>query len=80
MATRTIRVDDLTGETLYGDGTPTRFELEGVEYEIDLTPANEARLREAFAPFVDAAVRSRRAHYRRTALPRSEPKKNRPRN
>lgn len=78
MATRTVRVDDLSGEILYG-GAPVRFELEGIEYEIDLSSANENQLREAFAPFIEAATRARHAHYRRTTLPRSEPRRSRPR-
>lgn len=34
-----------------------RFALEGVEYEIDLSPHNLERMREAFAPYIAAGRR-----------------------
>ena len=49
-----ILVDDIDGgpaeETL-------SFSLDGVSYEIDLSSANAARLRENFAPYVGTARR-----------------------
>lgn len=57
MATRTISVvtDDLDHSQ---DNVGTyRFALEGVEYEIDLSAHNLARMREAFAPYVEAGRR-----------------------
>ncbi|WP_019030709.1 histone-like nucleoid-structuring protein Lsr2 [Salinispora arenicola] len=57
MATRIQRivVDDLDGST---DEIGTyRFALEGVEYEIDLSQANQQRLRAALAPFTSAGRR-----------------------
>ncbi|GAA4263951.1 histone-like nucleoid-structuring protein Lsr2 [Dactylosporangium darangshiense] len=58
MARRIVRelVDDL-------DGTPAaetvRFGVDGVLYEIDLSAANAARLREELAGFIRAGRRSR---------------------
>ena len=51
---RTV-VDDLDAST--DDVGTYRFALEGVEYEIDLSPANLQRLRAALAPFTCAARR-----------------------
>ncbi|HEX5541517.1 MAG TPA: Lsr2 family protein [Micromonospora sp.] len=59
MARREIVIytDDLDGT----EGAETvRFGLDGVQYEIDLSEKNEAKLREALAPFVDAARRPAR--------------------
>ncbi|MEU5554273.1 Lsr2 family protein [Micromonospora sp. NPDC047793] len=57
MATRTIFVvtDDLDHSQ---DNVGTyRFALEGVEYEIDLSAHNLARMREVFAPYIEAGRR-----------------------
>ncbi|MET7752362.1 Lsr2 family protein [Micromonospora sp. NPDC005367] len=57
MATQTVVLitDDLDHST---DNVDThRFALDGVEYEIDLSGQNAARLREALAPYVAAARR-----------------------
>ncbi len=52
---RYIVHDDFDGTT---DGVGTyRFALQGREYEIDLSPANLTRLREALAPFITAGRR-----------------------
>jgi hypothetical protein len=48
-------IDDLDAST-GGVGT-YRFALEGVEYEIDLSPANLQRLRSALNPFITAGRR-----------------------
>jgi len=49
-------VDDLDGTVLeVGDGETVTFSLDGTAYEIDLTTANAAALRDALAPYVDAA-------------------------
>lgn len=56
-------VDDITGEV--ADET-VRFGFEGAAYEIDLAAGNAAKLREAVAPFVDAARRGRRDHPAKT--------------
>ena len=55
-------VDDIDGKP--ADET-VRFALDGVQYEIDLSTKNAARLRSAIAPFVAAG--SRVGHGRVTA-------------
>lgn len=54
MAQRMIveLIDDLDGKD--ADETIT-FALDGVDYEIDLSGKNAAKMRDALAPFVDAA-------------------------
>jgi nucleoid-associated protein Lsr2 len=47
-------VDDLDGGTA---DEQIEFALDGKSYEIDLSAANSARLREALAPYVSAARR-----------------------
>ena len=50
-----VTVDDIDSST---DAVAThRFALDGVEYEIDLSPANLRRLHDALAPFTTAARR-----------------------
>jgi len=49
-----VLVDDIDGGT--AEETVT-FSLDGVSYEIDLSAANAAALREAFAPYVGVARR-----------------------
>jgi hypothetical protein len=53
------------------DGTPAAetvtFALDGSSYEIDLSEANAARLREALAPYLGVARRAGRAEARRNA-------------
>ncbi|MBT8228074.1 MAG: Lsr2 family protein [Dactylosporangium sp.] len=56
MAKRTIHVlvDDIDG----GDADETvKFALDGTQYEIDLSKNNAAKLREAFAPYLDAGTK-----------------------
>jgi hypothetical protein len=65
MGTRTQRIvfDDLDNST---DSVGTyRFAAEGIEYEIDLSPAHIAALRAALAPFVAAGRRQPRSPQRR---------------
>lgn len=60
MARRIVHqlVDDLDGSVLeVGEGETVMFSLDGTAYEIDLTDANAAALREILAPYVDAARR-----------------------
>jgi len=54
MAQRTIvsLLDDLDGREA---AETVKFGLDGVEYEIDLSDKNAAKLRKAFAPFVGHA-------------------------
>jgi len=49
-------VDDLDGTISgQGDGGTASFGLDGKHYEIDLSNANAAQLREALAPFIEKA-------------------------
>ncbi len=51
-------VDDLDGTVLeVGDGETVLFSLDGTAYEIDLTHGNAEALRDALAPYIDAARR-----------------------
>lgn len=66
MARRIVHqlVDDLDGTVMeIGSGETVLFSLDGVAYEIDLTEANAAALREALAPYTAAgrSVSSRRS-------------------
>jgi len=56
MAKRVIHelIDDMNGQP--ADESVT-FALDGVQYEIDLTTKNAAKLRSALAPFVAAATK-----------------------
>jgi hypothetical protein len=57
MARRIVHqlVDDLDGTVLdVGEGETVLFSLDGVAYEIDVTDANAAALREALAPYIAA--------------------------
>lgn len=61
MATKTIVriIDDLDGAELNdGDGESVRFGLDGVEYELDLSDANAAALRELIGPYIEAGRRT----------------------
>jgi len=60
-------VDDLDGSEA---GEQVEFAMDGRSYEIDLSAANSARLREALAPFISAA---RRAGGRRRSSGSSAP-------
>jgi hypothetical protein len=53
-----IHTDDLDGSA--ADETIS-FALDGVAYSIDLSSANAAKLREAFAPYIAAGERDRSA-------------------
>lgn len=53
MVTRTLRVDDITGEE---GAEPVTFALKGQAYTIDLAPENMQRLGEVLAEFVEAAT------------------------
>jgi hypothetical protein len=58
MARRIVHqlVDDLDGTVLEaGEGETVLFSLDGIAYEIDLTDANAAALRDALQPYVAAA-------------------------
>ncbi|WP_150958857.1 histone-like nucleoid-structuring protein Lsr2 [Microbacterium testaceum] len=49
----TQTIDDLDG-SIIDDGTTLTFSLEGRSYEIDLSPRNADKLREAFQPYIAA--------------------------
>lgn len=62
MAERIVRqlVDDIDGsEIADGGGERVVFSLRGVNYQIDLSTANTAKLDKALKPFVDAAEKVR---------------------
>jgi hypothetical protein len=52
MATKSITIDDLTGEELAGEVAPTLLTYNGREYAIDLGPESIRKLDEALAPFL----------------------------
>ena len=52
--TRVVMTDDLDGSET--DVNTVRLALDKVSYEIDLSAANQSRLREKLARFVDAAT------------------------
>lgn len=60
MAQRRIveLIDDLDQSTIEEGGTVT-FTLNGTSYDIDLTSANQEKLRDALAPFITAGRRVR---------------------
>ena len=66
--TRTFLVDDLDGSD--DDVNSVSFSLDKKNYEIDLSAANQARLRDKLARFVDAAtpLRPQRGRTARTAV------------
>lgn len=68
MAKQTIvkLVDDTDGSTAE-ETVP--FAYDGVEYTIDLSAKNAAKLRKALAPFISAGILIRRVPRQRTAGP-----------
>ena len=74
LITRVYQVDDIDGSE--DDVSTVQFHLDGVDYEIDLSAANDERLRGKLAKFLDVAkpfkpARSRPA--RRTRTPAAAP-------
>jgi hypothetical protein len=59
MAKKTITIltDDLDGAELPAGSRSTRFALDGVEYEIDLSTDNARAFSEALAPYIAAGRR-----------------------
>jgi hypothetical protein len=55
MARETVTVftDDLD-KTSGDDVRPVKFSFEGINYEIDLGPANRAKFREILTPYIEA--------------------------
>ena len=72
MATKTITIytDDLDGSELPAGSRSTRFSLDGVDYEIDLSAANRQALAAALDPYIASARRSS-AIGARNAAPRA---------
>lgn len=65
-----VLTDDVDG----GDADETvQFALDGISYEIDLSDANAEALREALAPYVDAARRIGGRASRRSSTAKSRP-------
>lgn len=76
MAQKTIvtKIDDLDGAVTDEDGTvieTIEFGFDGVTHEIDLGPANAAKLRETFAPYRDNARKLTGIGARRTSKARA---------
>ncbi|MFD5319370.1 Lsr2 family protein [Streptomyces sp. NPDC127098] len=68
----TIYSDDLTGEEST-EIDSHRFGLDGVEYEIDLTPESFDKLLDALAPFMDKGRKLGRGRKAPAAAKRSAP-------
>ena len=69
MAERVVRqlIDDLDGSEIpNGGGERIEFSLRGVEYQIDLSAGNIAKLDKALKPYIEAAVKVRGGRARRT--------------
>ena len=68
MAERIVRqlIDDIDGsEIAEGGGDRIQFSLRGVDYQIDLSNPNIAKLDKALKPYVDAAAKLRGSGARR---------------
>ncbi|MFV8296012.1 histone-like nucleoid-structuring protein Lsr2 [Mycolicibacterium fortuitum] len=68
MAERIVRqlIDDIDGSDITeGDGERVEFSLRGVDYQIDLSAANIAKLDKALKPYLTAATRIRGGRGRR---------------
>ncbi|WP_421874633.1 histone-like nucleoid-structuring protein Lsr2 [Mycolicibacterium wolinskyi] len=68
MAERIVRqlIDDIDGSEISdGGGERIEFSLRGVQYQIDLSSANAAKLDKALKPYVDAAAKVRGGGARR---------------
>jgi len=80
MAERIVRqlIDDINGtEIPDGTGERIRFSLRGVDYQIDLAPANVAKLDKTLKPYIEAATKvqgkkGRRANSSKRATPTSK--------
>ncbi|MGG7568901.1 histone-like nucleoid-structuring protein Lsr2 [Streptomyces sirii] len=62
----TLYIDDLTGEEAEEAATHT-FSLDGLSYEIDLTPDSYDQLLQAFGPFIQASRKVGRTRKSRQA-------------
>lgn len=71
MAERIVRqlIDDLDGaEIPDGEGERVEFSVRGVDYQIDLSKANIARLDKALKPYIDAAAKVSSGRTRRVKV------------
>ncbi|MDT0323054.1 histone-like nucleoid-structuring protein Lsr2 [Streptomyces millisiae] len=68
----TIYSDDLTGEESTEIGSH-RFSLDGVEYEIDLTPDSFDKLLDALGPFIEKGRKLGRVRRAPSSVKRSVP-------
>lgn len=56
--TSVVYVDDLTGKEITDNDAPTvSFSLDGVDYTIDLSDANQEKMRKALAPYIEVATK-----------------------
>ena len=70
-------VDAIDGSVLeVGEGETVHFSLDGSAYEIDLTSAHAAELREALAPYISSGRRTQRAGNARPAAASKRPNRN----
>ncbi len=53
MASKSVLVDDLDGSS-GSTVSPVKFGLDGVDYTIDLSSKNAAKLRKLYATYIDA--------------------------
>jgi len=72
--TITILTDDLDGGELPAGSRSTRFALDGIDYEIDLSADNARVLAEALAPYIAAARRVSSGSGRSSTAPRQRAK------
>ncbi|HWL60787.1 MAG TPA: Lsr2 family protein [Microbacteriaceae bacterium] len=73
MAIKTVLIDDFDATPLPASAATTTFALNGVQYEIDLSPANVAKLQDALAPFIKAGRRVGSATGRASAAGKRRP-------
>lgn len=74
MAKKTITIltDDIDGGELPAGSRTTRFGLDGVEYEIDLSSENARALSDALAPYIAAGRRVASGRAASGSRPRSK--------
>lgn len=65
----TVVTDDIDGSS---DAEAVSFSFDGMDYEIDLAPANRERLQKLMQPFIDSGRRVGRKRPSRTAASRRE--------
>jgi Lsr2 len=76
MAERIVRqlIDDIDGtEIADGGGERVEFSIRGVDYQIDLSSANIAKMDKALKPYLQAAAKVRGSKTRRSAKTDGKP-------